>query len=641
MISIQNVKKRYGRQILFEDCTVSFVPGQRIGLIGANGSGKTTLLRLILGIEKPDSGTVSVPADCTIGHLPQEVEVLGAKSPLSIVLEPFEHLLNIEDAYASIARSLVDHESPAYKKAMGEIEKLQNDLEYHDAFSLVPRAKSILAGLGVPSDKWESPVSALSGGYRMRVVLGRLLLLQPRVLLLDEPTNHLDLDSLVWLEKFLDRFSGTIIAVSHDREFLNRMTRMTAEIHGGAITVYKGNYDGYMAYKTEREASLKNAAANLERKIAQTERFIERFRAKATKASAVQSRVKLCESLKEELPALPENTRTIHFSFPLSRQSGGVPLKIEHLSVAYDGATPVFSDIGFTVTRSDKIAVVGPNGTGKTTLLKVLAGQIKPLEGAITVGHNADIRYYGQHVLELLDPEKTLFETIADTSGSGERTYIQNVLGAFLFSGEDVNKKVSVLSGGEKSRLALASILSKSGNVLILDEPTNHLDIQSIEVLASALENFTGTVIFVSHNEYFISRIANRIIEMRPSVFRDFSGTIAQYHSYLEAGYLQDENAAALPGAPGAKSETSEKLSRMKTRETRKQLDRKIEKIEGEITQKESEIRALTATLHDPVNSSNFGLLHETMQKLESVQKINEALVSRWEELQGLQENME
>jgi ATP-binding cassette, subfamily F, member 3 len=639
MISIQNVKKRYGRQILFDDCTISFLPGQRIGLIGANGSGKTSLLRLILGVEKPDAGVIAKPADLTIGYLPQEVEVLGAKSPISIVLEPFEHLLNVEDAYESIARSLVDHESPAFKKAMEKIEKLQNDLEYHDVFSLVSRAKSILAGLGVPSDKWEEPVAALSGGYRMRVVLGRLLLMQPQALLLDEPTNHLDLDSLIWLEKFLERFSGTLIAVSHDREFLNRMTRCTAEIKGGRITVYKGNYDGYMAYKTEREASLKNTTRNLERKIAQTERFIERFRAKATKASAVQSRVKLCESLKEELPVLPVNTRTIHFSFPLSRQSGGVPLKIERISVAY-GDEPVFSDLSFAVTRGDKIAVVGPNGAGKTTLLKVLAQQITPVQGIVTVGHNADIRYFGQHVLERLQPEKTLFETIADASGSGERTYIQNVLGAFLFSGEDVNKTVSVLSGGEKSRLALATILSKTGNMLILDEPTNHLDIQSIEILARALGEFTGTVIFVSHNEYFISRIANRIIEMRPGIFRDFSGTIAQYHSYLEAGYFNDDSATQ-PGNGPADGDAQDKEKRMKTRQARKQLDRKIEKIEREIGQNEGEIQEMAAALHDPANASDFNLLHETMQKLDGLKKINERLVDEWEELKGLQESME
>lgn len=637
MISIQNVKKRYGKQILFDDLTISFVSGQRIALIGANGTGKTSLLRMILGLEKPDQGAVAVPTDLSIGHLPQEVEVLSSKSPLFIVLEPFERLLNFENAYDSIAKSLDDHESPTFKKALEKIDKLQNELEYHDVFSLVSRAKSILAGLGVPSDKWEQPIAALSGGFRMRVVLGRLLLLQPQALLLDEPTNHLDMDSLIWLEKFLDRFSGTLIIVSHDREFLNRMTRHTAEIHNGGITVYKGNYDAYAAYKVEREESLKNTTKNLERKIAQTERFIERFRSKATKASAVQSRVKMAQSLKEELPALSEKTHTIHFSFPLSRPSGQVPLKVERISVAYSTA-PVFSDLSFIVTRGDKIAIVGPNGTGKTTLLKVLAQEIAVSFGAVTIGHNADIRYFSQHVLDQLSPDKTLFETITEASGSGDRTYIQNVLGSFLFSGENVNKTVSVLSGGEKSRLALATILSKAGNVLLLDEPTNHLDIQSIEILAQALQEFPGTVLMVSHNEYFISKVANRIIEMRPGVFRDFPGSIAMYHSYLAAGYLQDEGSENPSKTSEPQAEVVDKQQRIKAREERKQLERKIEKIEKEIARQERDMELFDATLHDPGNASNFGLLHETMQKIDAVKKQNEVLLSQWEELQ---ENVE
>jgi ATP-binding cassette subfamily F protein 3 len=641
MISIQNVKKRYGRQILFDDLTISFVEGQRIALIGANGTGKTSLLRMILGLEKPDQGTVAIPSDLSIGHLPQDVEVLSSKSPLSIVLEPFEGLLNFQNAYDSIAKSLEDHESPAYKKALGKIDKLQNDLEYHDVFSLVSRAKSILAGLGVPSDKWEEPIAALSGGFRMRVVLGKLLLLQPQALLLDEPTNHLDLDSLIWLEKFLDRFSGTLIIVSHDREFLNRMTRHTAEIHNGKISVYKGNYDAYMAYKLEREESLKNTTKNIERKIAQTERFIERFRSKATKASAVQSRVKMAQSLKDELPAIHEKNRTIHFTFPLSRPSGGIPLKAERIAVSYGNAlenAPVFSDLSFTVTRGDKIAIVGPNGTGKTTLLKALAQEVAVSSGAVTIGHNADVRYFSQHVLDQLTPDKTLFETIADASGSGDRTYIQNVLGSFLFSGDDVNKTVSVLSGGEKSRLALATILSKTGNVLLLDEPTNHLDIQSIEILTDALLEFQGTVLLVSHNEYFIAKTANRIIEMRPGIFRDFPGSIAMYHSYLAAGYLKDSEVGVGPDASEPESETLDKKQRIKTREERKQLDRKIDKIEKEIAQQEREMELFSATLHDPGNASNFGLLHETMQKLEAVKKENELLLLQWEELQETME---
>ena len=553
------------------------------------------------------------------------------------MLEPFERLLNFENAYDSIAKSLDDHESPTFKKALEKIDKLQNELEYHDVFSLVSRAKSILAGLGVPSDKWEQPIAALSGGFRMRVVLGRLLLLQPQALLLDEPTNHLDMDSLIWLEKFLDRFSGTLIIVSHDREFLNRMTRHTAEIHNGGITVYKGNYDAYAAYKVEREESLKNTTKNLERKIAQTERFIERFRSKATKASAVQSRVKMAQSLKEELPALSEKTHTIHFSFPLSRPSGQAPLKVERISVAYSTA-PVFSDLSFIVTRGDKIAIVGPNGTGKTTLLKVLAQEIAVSFGAVTIGHNADIRYFSQHVLDQLSPDKTLFETITEASGSGDRTYIQNVLGSFLFSGENVNKTVSVLSGGEKSRLALATILSKAGNVLLLDEPTNHLDIQSIEILAQALQEFPGTVLMVSHNEYFISKVANRIIEMRPGVFRDFPGSIAMYHSYLAAGYLQDEGSENPSKTSEPQAEVVDKQQRIKAREERKQLERKIEKIEKEIARQERDMELFDATLHDPGNASNFGLLHETMQKIDAVKKQNEVLLSQWEELQ---ENVE
>jgi ATP-binding cassette, subfamily F, member 3 len=637
MISIQNIKKQYGKKILFNNLSVSFTERQRVGLIGANGTGKTSLLRMILGMESPDSGVISIPSDFSIGYLPQEMEERDETSPLGVVLQPFSHLLNMQDAYASIAPMLEKQDHPAYQQALDKIGKLQHDLEFHDVFSLVSRAKAILSGLGVPSEKWEGKMSALSGGYGMRVALGRLLLMRPRALLLDEPTNHLDMDSLVWLEKFLESFEGALVVVSHDRQFLNRMTTTTAEIYNGSVTLFKGNYDDYMVFKAEREKSMSNTARNLERKIAQTERFIERFRAKATKAAAVQSRVKQCESLKDELPTLPEDVRTIHFSFPLSRPSGGIPLKAEHVSAAY-GELRVFSDTSFIVNRGDKIAILGPNGTGKSTLLKILAGYVAPSEGAVNVGHNVDLCYFGQHVLEHLSPDKTLYETIAEASNSGERTFIQNILGAFLFSGDDVNKKVKVLSGGEKSRLALATILSKTGNVLVLDEPTNHLDIQSIDILAEALETFEGTVLFVSHNEYFISRVANRIIEMRPGVFKDFPGSIAQYREYLAAGYLQGDGS----DVQGAKREETEaeidKKKRIEAREARKQLTRKIEKLEQEIAAREQEIKDLEKTLHDPINASNFDFLHKTSQKLEAAKVKSEQLMGQWEECQGKME---
>jgi ATP-binding cassette, subfamily F, member 3 len=635
MITIQNVKKQYGRQILFNGLNVSFTSGQRIGLIGPNGSGKTSLLRMVLGIERPDSGVISVPSELSIGYLPQEVETFGSQSPLSVVLEPFAHLLDTQGLYDSVAASLESHgrEHPRFRQALERIGKLQHDLEFHDAFALTSRAKAILAGLGVPEDKWEQPITALSGGYSMRVVLGRLLLLGPDVLLLDEPTNHLDIDSLIWLEKYLERFDGMLVAVSHDRAFLNRMTRMTAEIREGGITLYRGNYDGYMAYKKEREESLVNVSQNLERKIAQTERFVERFRAKATKASAAQSRMKLLETLKSELPVLPAHKRTVRFSFPISHPSGSIPFKVEAIAAAYNDFS-VFSDIGFTVMRGDKIAILGPNGSGKTTLLKILSGALQPKSGEVQVGHNIEIRYFGQHVLETLSPEKTLFETVADASNSGDRTFIQTTLGAFLFSGEDVNKKVIVLSGGEKSRLALATILSRPGNVLILDEPTNHLDIDSIDVLCEALIGFEGTVIFVSHNEYFISRVANRIIEMRPGVFRDFPGSVTQYHEYLGAGYLKNEEAEKAGQKDDAENEASEKRQRIKVRELKKQTARKIEKLEALIGESEIEIKTHQNALDNPVNASNFSLLHETSKKLDEAKATSERLILQWEEAQ-------
>lgn len=631
MISIQNIKKQYGRKILFDNASASFTDQQRVGLIGANGTGKTSLLRIIMGTELPDSGTVSVPTSQTIGYLPQEVEVLAERTPLEIVLEPFAHLMDVEKAYDAIIMPTGDASDEDYRKAMDKIEKLQRDIDHHDVFSLDSRAKTILAGLGVPADTWNKPIAVLSGGYRMRVVLGRLLLSQPDVLLLDEPTNHLDIDSLFWLEKFLERFAGMLIVVSHDREFLNRMTNCTAEIRNGIITMFRGNYDAFVVYKEERDASVINTSKNLERKIAQTERFIERFRSKASKATLVQSRVKQCESLKEDLPVLPEHIKTIHFRFPLSRSSGGVPFKLEHVTAGYNPGLPVFSDVNITITRGDKIAIIGPNGAGKTTLLKVLAQALKPEDGSVRIGHNVDLRYYSQHVLDQLDPERTLYETIGAASGSGERSFIQNVLGAFLFSGEDVLKRTAVLSGGEKSRLSLASILAQPGNVLVLDEPTNHLDIQSIDILAEALEQFEGTVILVSHNEYFISRIANRIIEMRPGKVRDFPGTITEYHDLLAAGYSVNPNDEGNAKTAPKVQKIDDKQQRMKAREERKQIVRKNEKIERGIKRCEKDIEECNSLLRDPANVAEFDLLSATMKRLETVNAEYEQLLNDWE----------
>jgi ATP-binding cassette, subfamily F, member 3 len=632
MISLSGIKKQYSSQIIFNNLNISFYDDDRVALIGRNGTGKTTLLRLIVGKDEPNSGAVSVTSGTTVGYLAQEVETVRDATPLEIVLEPFSHLLAYEEVYEAASKSCSSGDHRHVKKALEKIDALQAQMDFVDAFSLASRAKSILAGLGVPDDKWESPVQELSGGFRMRVMLARLLLLSPSMLLLDEPTNHLDMDSLVWLEAFLRRYWGGLIVVSHDRDFLNRATGITAELSAGEMTVYKGTYDAYMVYKEARDRSEESTRANIERQIAQKERFIERFRAKATKASQVQSRIKFVDDLKEQLPEIPRVQKSIRFRFPSPGPSGGVPFKLENISVSYNDV-PVFKKVNLTVTRGDKIAVVGPNGAGKSTLLKLLAGHLTPQEGKLTIGHNVDMRYFGQHQLEQLDLEKTLFETIARASGSGERTFIQNVLGAFLFSGSDVDKKVKVLSGGETSRLILASILSRPGNVLVLDEPTNHLDMESVEVLTEALAGFPGTAVFVSHNEYFISRIANRIVEMRPGVFKDFPGSIANYRSFLEAGYMQNDEAAPAPARGPSDAETA-KQGRIQKKEERRQTQRRIEKLEKEIDKMEVEMKAADEILNSPSNASNYGLLHDTAMAFDVLKKKNEKLVVEWEELQ-------
>ncbi len=632
MISLQGIRKQYSSQIIFENMNVSFFDDDRIALIGRNGTGKTSLLRLIVGKEEPNNGNVSISSGTTIGYLPQEIEIVRDVSPMEIVLEPYSNLLSFEDVYAAAATSCDHHDKNHLKKALEKIDALQSQMEYVDAFSLASKAKSILAGLGVPPEKWELPVQELSGGYRMRVMLARLLLLSPSMLLLDEPTNHLDIDSLIWLESFLRRYKGGLIVVSHDRDFLNRATGITAELTGGDIVVYKGTYDQYVNYKEEREKSDENTRSNLERQIAQKERFIERFRAKATKASQVQSRVKAMEALKEQMPEAKTVGPTVRFRFPMPQPSGGMPLKLENVSAGYN-TTPVFKKLNLSVNRGDKIAIVGPNGAGKSTLLKLFAGAIKPMEGICTIGHNADIRYFGQHQLDQLDPEKTLYETVQQASGSGERTFIQNVLGAFLFSGNDVLKLVKVLSGGERSRLVLATILSKPGNVLVLDEPTNHLDMQSVDMLTMALNEFNGTVVFVSHNEYFISQIANRIIEMRPGIVRDFAGTISEYRSFLEAGYMQSDETSPIARKAAIETETA-KQDKIKRKEERRVVQRKIERLEKEIDTGEKELKTLDAVLNDPANSANFSLLHDTALAMNALKKKNEDLVVEWEGLQ-------
>ncbi|MFP4162436.1 MAG: ABC-F family ATP-binding cassette domain-containing protein [Chitinispirillaceae bacterium] len=626
MITFDNISKQYGEKVLFDQISFSINEKHRTALIGSNGSGKTTLLRMIQGAEQPDRGSVLMPAELSIGYLPQEVELLDELTPLDIVLEPFKHLLQYEQTLQKVVEGMEKGEQKAFRR----FDELEHQMKLHDGYSLEARAEMILTGLGVPEENWKRTLHHLSGGYRMRAVLGRLLLESPGFLLLDEPTNHLDMDSLIWLEKFLSRYEGGMLIVSHDRDFLNRMATHTADIRNQSIQLYNGNYDTYIRLKTEKEQADLNRAKNLETKIAQTERFIERFKAKANKATQAQSRAKYLEHLKAEMPVLESSEKSIRFTFNTIGQSGSVPLRLHNCSAGY-GEKTILDKLNLEIRRGEKVAVIGPNGAGKSTLLKVLAGFLTPSEGKLIYGHNSVLRYFGQHQLEQLDGEKTLYETVAQQAVKTDRSHIQNILGAFLFSGDSVEKKVKVLSGGEKSRLVLATILASPGNTLLLDEPTNHLDVSSIEMLSESMADYSGTILFVSHDEFFISQVANRIIEVRPGLIRDFPGSLADYRYYLETLFSQSESDINHQSSQ-PKKQTSDKENRIKQREKRKKLEREIGKIEREIEKHESSIAELEAVLHDPGNALNYELLQSTTNGLDGHKSHLSSLMKRWEE---------
>jgi ATP-binding cassette subfamily F protein 3 len=632
MITLQSISKQFGAKILFNTISAALNPIHRIGLIGPNGAGKTMLMRMIVGEEMPDSGRIAFPADLRLGYLPQELSIDVSMTPLTYVLKPFAHLLNHEESAARLSETTSE---AAYRQAIRDFERVQRDVALHDVFSLASRAKSILAGLGVPEASWERDMHSLSGGYRMRVALSQLLLINPDFFLLDEPTNHLDMDSLIWLEKFLARFKGGMLVISHDRDFLKRITTHTAELINATFTQYSGTVDAYFAWREETTITEERRVKNIEDKIASTRAFIERFKAKNTKATQAKSKMKHLEKLENELPGQTFQTAdTMRFRLPEPLRCGAVPLSLSQVSAGYNDLT-VFSNLDLTVSRGDKIAIIGPNGAGKSTLLKICAGVIAPQSGTILRGANVAAHYFSQHRLDQLQPHLTLYDTIAQATNSARREYIQTVLGAFLFSGDDAFKTVAVLSGGEKSRLSLATILANPGNLLLLDEPTNHLDLQSIERLTEALAEYTGTLIIVSHDEYFISRVANRVIEMRPGRIRDFPGSPADYRAYIEAGFIDALDAGENPAERAIDAEKiTDKETRIRKRDDRKKIERRIEKLEKQIADTEAEIKSLETVLNEPGNAHDYQLLHKTTTAIETAHHSYDDYLAEWSNAQ-------
>ena len=555
MIQLENVSKGYGGQVLFRDVDWRIADRERIGLVGPNGAGKTTLCRILAGLEEPDTGQVSRPRATTVGYLPQEVAGGAAGSVLVEALSGFEEVWALEREMEDVARALETSPSESLTERYGE---LQHRFEALGGYRLETAARTILSGLGFAPDELHRPLAEFSGGWRMRAALARLLLLAPSLLLLDEPTNHLDLASLAWLENFLGSYDGTVVVVSHDRYFLNRMVTSIADLTPEGLTVYPGDYDDFLVEREARRELLEARARNQAKRIAEVERFIERFRYQATKARQVQSRVKMLE--KVERIELPGVRRQVHFTFPEPPRTGRRVATLSGIHKAY-GDNVVYRGIDFSVERGERVALVGDNGAGKSTLLKMLAGVLAFEAGERTLGSHVAVHYYAQHQLDALDPTRTVLEEMEAVAPESTHTRLRTILGAFLFSGDAVEKKVAVLSGGEKARLALARMLVRPAALLCLDEPTNHLDLVSREVLESALAGFPGTIVFISHDRYFINRIATVVVEVAAGVLTRYSGTYDDYLDAKERGVAGEPTGAAAAGERRAESSRAARRS--------------------------------------------------------------------------------
>ncbi len=542
MIHITNVSKQYGSRILFKDASFQVRPGDKIGLVGANGAGKSTIFRLIIREEGIDSGDINIADRIIIGYFSQNVGEMHGRSALEEVKAGAGRISDLAEKVAQMEQKLQDTaENPISDDEMSDLlEKYgdaQLEFEQRGGYDLDSRAKAILTGLGIGPDDYDRPVESFSGGWKMRIALARILALNPDVLLMDEPTNHLDLESIVWLEEWLVAFKGALVMTSHDRDFMNRIVSRIVEVANKTITSYTGDYEFYLRERDIRKDQLLAAHQKQQDMLAKEEEFIARFAARASHAAQVQSRVKKLDKI--DRIEIPPEEKTMQFDFPTPPRSGNDVVKLDSVGKTFHlengKSKSVFQGVSGVVRRMDKIAVVGVNGAGKSTLLKAIHGDVEPTSGHVTIGANVKIGYFSQHSLEVLNSEKTIFDEVHDRIPDATIGLVRNLLGAFNFSGDDVHKKISVLSGGEKSRVVLACILATPVNLLILDEPTNHLDIKSREVLLKAIQNFDGTVLIVSHDRHFLRSVANQVFEVDHGQMRIYPGNYEYYISKKQA----------------------------------------------------------------------------------------------------------
>jgi ATP-binding cassette subfamily F protein 3 len=538
LVAAINVSLTFSRRTLFKDIGFQVEPGYRIGLVGPNGSGKTTLLRLLTGEISPHAGEIRAREGTRIGYLRQDIhETLSGTTLQSVVdsipgrVQLRKEIQGIEEALKKTVQGDTKQERLAVRLA--DVHERMADLDRHYPSH---DAEKILAGLGFKPDDFETPVSSLSGGWKMRAALASLLYQNPDLLLLDEPTNHLDIPSVHWFEQFLQDYRGALVLVCHDREFLNRQINRVISLEPEGMRSYSGNYDFYIKAREEERKILEAKARNQELKVKEARKFIDRFQAKATKARQAQSKLKLLKKM--ELVQSHRKEKTIRFSFPKVSRSGRVVVNMDGLSKSFD-QNKLYENLELTVLRGERIAIIGPNGAGKTTLLRMLAGEVHPDTGRIALGHGVTMSYYAQHHSEMLDPRKTIIEEVYQVVPHESIGFVRGICGAFLFSGEDVDKSIGILSGGEKARVCLAKILVKPGNLLVMDEPTNHLDIISSEILIDALADYQGTLLFVSHNQSFVNRLATKIWDMDDGHVALFPGRLDEYYEHLASSDTQ------------------------------------------------------------------------------------------------------
>ncbi|MDO8567895.1 MAG: ABC-F family ATP-binding cassette domain-containing protein [Dehalococcoidales bacterium] len=639
MLSISNLSKSFGEQLLFTGLSLDINARDRIGLIGANGSGKTTLFSIITGGIPPDTGNIGLRKGVTVGYLSQNVEasrerrLLENVASASTMISGLAH--RIEVIREAISEGADGEEMAALLDELGD---LQHRFEAANGYNIENEAKVILARLGFKMTDLDRPLVEFSGGWLMRAELARLLVLNPDILLLDEPTNHLDLESIIWFERYLKSYQGAVMVTSHDREFLNHVVKKILVIEPDDVILHPGNYDSYMTARAKEKEALESAARRQESRVRKQMHFIERFRYQATKATQVQSRLKMLAKTEAKVK-VPRATRQIHFSFPAPHQSGQEVISLSHVQKSYDGRV-VYGDLNLTLERGDKVALVGPNGAGKTTLLRILAG-ILPFDGGERKpGHNVSTAYYAQYVLETLNPESTVLGEVRQAAPGDSDERLRGLLGAFLFSGDSVMKSVSILSGGEKSRLAIARMLIRPANFLLMDEPTNHLDINSREVLSDALEAYQGTLCFITHDRTLIRQVANKIIGIDNGRIEVYRGNYDSYLEWKESMAARDPGADAagnISPAAGKPSErqrkTIEAALRNRFYRESQPLRLRIASIESELSVQEARLSQLESQFADAESYQDGASVVENINEHRILKDRVKLLTAEWEKI--------